>query len=330
MKKINKILFIICLFIILFTFTSCSLLSNDSYDDKPAVNKAGKDGETYIIDTNNIPSYNAVTEDNVAVVVAGIVMPSTVEITCTINFSYTYTYGTISFFGGGSTRSQTVSDYSSCQATGFIINEDGYVMTNAHVVTIENASSYRDLQYLGYEIYLNFADSDVKFSADVVDYDTTLDLAILKMDITSLENVPYVKFFKLTDPRTSDINSADAVKLYYGETAIAIGNANGYGISVTKGIVSAPFRAFTNKDNTVTYAIQTDAAINSGNSGGPLVNSYGAVMGINSFKVVTQTSEALGYAIPSYVVLGYLDNYNKTASKQVKYYTTVERSYLAD
>ena len=107
---------------------------------------------------------------------------------------------------------------------------------------------------------------------------------------------------------------------------VAIGNANGYGISVTQGVVSAPYRNFTSSGiNTV--AIQTDAAINEGNSGGPLANKYGAIIGINSFKTVTSTSESLGFAIPSYVVLSYIEEVNQDLNLNIKYYYTNERAY---
>lgn len=308
----NKCFLFLIILSLVFTITSCTNI-------KENINVSlGNSNQIYTIKDVDLKAYSTVTSDNCAVLVAQKVLPATVEITCTISYSYTYTYMT-GFFGG--THSQTVSDVSSSQATGFFINEEGYLLTNAHVVTIENESSYRDFKYLGREITINFADSSITFEASIIDYDTSLDLCILKTDPSKIENLKYVTFFNITNPYLSSYDEETAVKIYYGEIAIAVGNANGYGISVTKGVVSAPYRLF--KDGTETIkAIQTDAAINPGNSGGPLCNAYGHVIGINSFKVVTSSSESLGYAIPSYIVLGYLDNFNNTGKTNVKYYTT--------
>ena len=77
----------------------------------------------------------------------------------------------------------------------------------------------------------------------------------------------------------------------------------------------------------MTIAIQPDAAINSGNSCGPLCNKYGYVIGINSFKVVTSTSESLGYAIPTYVILDFIDAVNLNNGLSVKYYRTTANNY---
>ena len=134
----------------------------------------------------------------------------------------------------------------------------------------------------------------------------------------------FITFTSSKEYTLLNIGSIDDVSL--GDFAIAIGNANGYGISVTQGVVSAPYRNFTSSGiNTV--AIQTDAAINEGNSGGPLANKYGAVIGINSFKTVTSTSESLGFAIPSYIVMSYIDSVNSAKGLNINYYKTQERAY---
>ena len=211
-------------------------------------------------------------------------------------------------------------------AAAIIINEEGYVLTNAHVVNVSDDSKYNNLKYESYEIYLNYADSDVNFKAEVVTSDTSLDLAILKMDISNIENIKHAVFYNLTDPKSDEYQNEDAKKLYYGETCIAIGNANGYGISVTKGVISAPNRYFE-ESSVVIEAIQTDAAINPGNSGGPLCNMFGAVIGVNSFKIVTSTSENLGYAIPSNIIIRYIDDVNDKLKTNIKYYYTNSRSY---
>lgn len=318
MKKIFHILTLILCISLILTISSCSIFNNDN-----TTNLNSSTGNSYTINMPLINSYGNVDDSDVAAVVSSIVMPSTLEITCTINYSYLYSSGFNPF--GSSYR--TVTSSLTSRATGFIFNEDGYVLTNAHVVTLENEDEYRELKYLSRDIKLNYADSSTYFEAEIVDYDTTLDLCILRMNITDITNLSYVTFFNLTDPSTDEYNSSDAVKLYYGETAVAIGNAEGYGISVTRGVISAPVRYFRDGSN-ITKAIQTDAPINAGNSGGPLANAYGAVVGINSFKIVSSsTSESLGYAIPSYVVLKYIDNYNTNTSSNLKYYVTTNRAY---
>ncbi len=103
---------------------------------------------------------------------------------------------------------------------------------------------------------------------------------------------------------------------------IAVGNAYGYGIAVTQGVVSAPVRFFES-GSIVIQAIQTDAAINEGNSGGPLCNRWGAVVGITAFKIVSDTSENLGYAIPANVIMAFIDSLDA----KIAYSSTTLRTY---
>ena len=327
MNKYLKALSIILSLILLFTITSCNIISStgtditDISDKQPEKTNPESDGNKYILEDITIPDYEVVTTENVGVYVAAKVIPATVVITCNINFSYSQNY--FSFYGG--TRKQTYTSSATSQATGMVINEDGYIITNAHVVCIEGSSSYPDFEYVNRDVYVNYADSETQFPCTIITYNEDIDLCILKMDITNIENLQFVTYLKLTSPLSEDYKTNNnAVKLLYGEVAVAIGNANGYGISVTKGVVSAPVRQFTSSNKT-TLAIQTDTAINSGNSGGPLCDQYGNVIGVNSFKIVTSTSEGLGYAIPSYVVLEYIDNYNKASNAGIKYYTTNTR-----
>ncbi len=319
MKKNKNLLLIIVLLLSLLLFTGCSFFEG----------KEDNESSSYVIDAkyglslNEVENNGVIADSDIATVVASLVMPATVEIETTIKYSYTYGYG--GFFGGYSSR--TVTDSQSSKATGFFINSDGYLMTNAHVVCIENEKNYNNLQYLSRDIKINYADSDIQFEVEVVAYDEDLDLAILKMkDKNEIENIQYITFFNMTDPTSDEFYTDEAIKLYYGEMVVAIGNANGYGISVTSGVVSAPYRNFTSSGVSVA-AIQTDAAINEGNSGGPLANKYGAVIGINSFKTVTSTSESLGFAIPSYVIMKYIDYVANNKSIEIKYYVTNNRAY---
>lgn len=155
--------------------------------------------------------------------------------------------------------------------SGIIISSDGYIVTNNHVV--EGASSLK--------VTLNTME---EYDAKLVGTDPQTDLAVIKIEATGL---------------TSAVlgNSSD---VEVGELAIAIGNPLGQELAgtVTTGIISATNRQVTVDDVEYTL-LQTDAAINEGNSGGALVNAYGEVIGINSVKMASTGVEGLGFAIPS-------------------------------
>ena len=155
--------------------------------------------------------------------------------------------------------------------SGIIINADGYIVTNNHV--IENASSLK--------VILNNSE---EYAAKVIGTDPQTDLAVLKIEAG--KELPYATF-------------GDSADLKAGETAIAIGNPLGteFAGTVTKGVISALNRSVTVEGKQLTL-IQTDAAINPGNSGGALVNSYGEVVGINTVKISSGDVEGLGFAIP--------------------------------
>ncbi|MBN2540419.1 MAG: trypsin-like peptidase domain-containing protein [Bacilli bacterium] len=290
------------------TTTTAYTETDSSTTASSSVSNTATNDTLYQLSSDELASYLANLDTTDPVVAATIVMPSVVEITVEYEYSYTSTYRT-----PWGTTSDTVTNSATSEATGFFINSDGYLVTNAHVVSLTDYESYTDFQYLSRSVTFSFADSSDVYTASIVAYDTDLDLAVLKSD-TAFSNQNYLTFF--------GIDSNNDVTVYYGEDVIAVGNANGYGISVTSGVISAPLRYFEDGSNVI-EAIQTDAAINSGNSGGPLTNLYGAVVGINSFKIVTSTSESLGYAIPSNVVMNYLD------SLGIGYSVTTERAYLS-
>jgi serine protease Do len=137
--------------------------------------------------------------------------------------------------------------------SGFIISPEGHVVTNAHVV--EGA----------HEVIVTLSDRS-EMRAKVIGMDTNFDLALLKM--THDKPLPYVQW-------------GDAKKMRIGDWAIAIGNPLGLGGSVTLGIISYVGRSFISQQNSMGGLFQTDAAINMGNSGGPLFNVEGQVIGIN-------------------------------------------------
>lgn len=194
-------------------------------------------------------------------------MPATVAITSTYNTTYDvwgYQYGSEST-GGGS---------------GIIIGQKDdtlYIATNNHVV--EGAS----------KIMISFIDGS-EAEALIRGRNSSADLAVITVDASTLtkETLAAIKVAKLGD--------SDDVKV--GQMAIAIGNALGYGQSVTVGYISAKDREITVDANTTLTVLQTDAAINPGNSGGALININGEVIGINSAKFSKTDVEGIGYSIP--------------------------------
>lgn len=157
--------------------------------------------------------------------------------------------------------------------SGIIFSADGYILTNYHVVS--SAKQITVILYDGKEV-----------PAKVVNYDSSLDLAVIK--VTQSVKMPAVAEFG---------NSKD---LQVGDSVVAIGNPLGKNFlgTVTSGIVSAVNREIQTEDNKTHKFIQTDAAINAGNSGGPLINSKGQVVGINSAKISESGVEGLGFSIP--------------------------------
>ena len=174
------------------------------------------------------------------------------------------------------------------QGSGIIISENGYVVTNAHV--IGNSNKYN----------VTVVTSDHKeFTAKIIGFDTRTDLAVLKIDASGL--------------KSAEFGNSD--QLSVGASVLAIGNPGGleFSNSLTRGVVSALNRSLASMSSnsnasvhtTVKY-IQTDAAINPGNSGGALLNMYGQVIGINSSKA--SDYEGMGFAIPSNTVKTVVDD----------------------
>lgn len=186
-----------------------------------------------------------------------------------------------SFFqGGGVEREVKMS------GSGVILEKTKdylYMITNHHVI-----DGAKDLS-------VTFSD-DKTYKAEVVKYDENNDIAIIRVRIKDLD--------ESTLSEIKPIKIGDSNSLEIGESVVAIGNALGYGQSVTTGVVSAVNRNFAPKESldTKTY-IQTDAAINPGNSGGALLNMKGELVGINTAKIASSSIEGMGYAIPMARVL---------------------------
>ena len=225
---------------------------------------------------------------NTAVGVAQKVLPSIVG----INVSYSVTSP---FYGAQGTAE--------AQGSGVIISDNGYILTNNHVVNSSSGSSFYSLGEAN-KITVSLYNDDTEYDAKIVGTDEQTDLAVIKIDKDGLT--------------AAELGDSDSVQV--GEFCMAIGNPLGLGITVTDGIVSAVNREVTDSDNNTYEAIQTNAAINAGNSGGALVNSQGQVIGINTLKVSGEDVEGVGFAIPI--------NSTKDITDQLIQYNKVKRPYL--
>lgn len=223
---------------------------------------------------------------NTAVFAANKILPSIVGIEVT----YTATSNSIFGFGMPSTSTATAT------GSGIIISEDGYILTNNHVVDTSSSNSsysYYDLSdATSVKVKLNNATygDDATFDAKIVGKDSQTDLAVLKIDKTNLTAAEF----------------ADSSEAVVGEFVMAVGSPLGLDTTVTQGIISAVNREVESDGNKY-ICIQTDAAINSGNSGGALVNSDGKVVGINTLKLSGTGVEGIGFAIPINSTLDIID-----------------------
>ncbi len=211
---------------------------------------------------NAITNKYEITEtDSPVVAISAKVSPSVVGIKVTYSHE---------IFRGFSTEAEG-------EGSGIIYSEDGYIVTNYHV--IEEAISDTDAK-----VEVALEGSEEWIAATIVGYDKITDLAVVKIEKTGLQ--------------AAEFGTSSDLKV--GDIAVAIGNPLGqeFAGTVTSGIVSALNRTITTDGRTYEL-IQTDAAINTGNSGGALANSKGQVVGINTVKIVATGVEGIGFAIPS-------------------------------
>ena len=192
---------------------------------------------------------------------------------------------------GGRRQRQVQTPKRVAAGSGVIISADGYIVTNNHVVD-------------GADELLVTLNDNKEYSARIIGADATTDLALIKIDG---KNLPAIQ-----------IANSDDVKV--GEWVLAVGNPLGLNNTVTAGIVSAKARSMQ-EPGKVTSMIQTDAAINQGNSGGALVNTAGALIGINAM-IYSQTGSNIGYgfAIPTSIMNKVVDD--------IKKYGTVQRAMI--
>lgn len=235
---------------------------------------SGKEDNSKQVNSSNLTKTSSVVTSDVSGVVEN-VMPSLVSIT---NMSVQEVQ---SFFGGYQTQE------SESAGSGIIVSQNDdelLIVTNNHVV--EGSRT----------LTVTFADG-TSMEANIKGTDADYDLAVI--------SVPMSEISDDTMDAIAVATLGDSTKLSIGEPAIAIGNALGYGQSVTTGVISAIDRESTTVDETTgetsssgVKLIQTDAAINPGNSGGALINANGEVIGINSSKLAGTMVEGMGYAIP--------------------------------
>jgi putative serine protease PepD len=166
--------------------------------------------------------------------------------------------------------------------TGFAVSKDGYILTNAHVVA-QNAVTAGSVKV----VFKDGGSGMTTVDAAVVGVDETSDVALLKVDPAKA-------------PDLKPLTLGDSAAVQPGEAVVAIGNPLGFDFSVTSGIVSAVHRNLQSPNGSVIpNGIQTDAAINSGNSGGPLFDASGSVIGINE-QIASESggNQGLGFAVP--------------------------------
>jgi S1-C subfamily serine protease len=185
--------------------------------------------------------------------------------------------GTPDIFGGGGGQGQ---------GSGFVISEEGEILTNAHVVTDADAAGAQSGPlHEAREVYVQFADLN-QVEADIVGFDPFADVALLRVDPEGLDLHPL------------PLGSENDVEV--GEGVAAIGSPFGQEQSLSVGIVSASDRSIESLSSfRIDGAIQTDASINPGNSGGPLIDAAGEVVGINQqIQTASGGSEGVGFAVP--------------------------------
>lgn len=282
-RKITKVIAVIG-FAIIFGFVSSVVFLSTSYVGTNVLGLNKNSKSNVKATTTSVTKSSSVVTSDVSSIVDE-VMPSVVAIT---NMSVQEVQN---FWG------QTSQYQSESCGTGIIIaktDNELLIVTNNHVIADSET------------LTVTF-DDDTSVDADVKGTDSEHDLAVIAVPLDQIPSETMDKIAVAT--------LGDSTALQVGEPAIAIGNAMGYGQSVTTGVISAVNRESTTTDEqtgetegTGVKLIQTDAAINPGNSGGPLVNANGEVIGINSSKLASTTVEGMGYAIPISDVSDIIDN----------------------
>ena len=200
------------------------------------------------------------------------------------------------FFGYNRVRPREIRQTLQSLGSGFIIDPAGYIVTNQHVV--ERAA----------DLKIHVTTNDGKtYNAHYIAGDDKTDLAFIKIDAETA--FPFISLDNISPN-------------LLGQTVIVVGNAVGYGSSISRGVLSAVKRDITVDDTEYKGLVQTDAAINPGNSGGPVIDLSGRLVGISSAKMAFTPqgvpTQGMGFAIPAEVVRDSVNQFKKVAQKQAK------------
>ena len=249
---------------------------------------SSKNSNNGYVDQNLLSNYS-----DTSVYAANKILPSIVGIKVEYNVN-----SLLSMFGR-----QTQTSTATASGSGIIISDDGYILTNNHIVATSASESYYEISEAT-KVTVTLFNDETEYEAKIVGKDEQTDLAVIKIEKTGLSKAEF----------------ADSDNIKVGEFAMAVGNPLGLQSSITCGVISAVNREVTDSDGKKFTLIQTDAAINSGNSGGALVNNEGKVIGINTLKLSGTGIEGMGFAIPI--------NSTTDITSQLIQYNKVKRPYI--
>lgn len=227
-----------------------------------------------------------------SVYAANKILPSIVGIKIEYNVTSMF-----SMFGNKQSSTATAT------GSGIIISDDGYILTNNHVVSSSESDSYYQVSEAT-KVTVTLFNDETEYEAKIVGTDDQTDLAVIKIEKTGLTKAEF----------------ADSDSIKVGEFAMAVGSPLGLQSTITCGVISAVNRNVTDSDGKTYNLIQTDAAINAGNSGGALVNSEGKVVGVNTLKLTGDNVEGMGFAIPI--------NSTTDITSQLIQYSKVKRPFI--
>ena len=251
-------------------------------------NTSSSNLSTGYVNQNSLSNYS-----DTSVFAANKILPSIVGIKVEYNVNSMF-----SMFGR-----QAQTSTATATGSGIIISEDGYILTNNHIVATTSSESYYEVSEAT-KVTVTLFNDETEYEAKIIGKDEQTDLAVIKIEKSGLSKAEF----------------ADSDSIKVGEFAMAVGNPLGMQSSVTCGIISAVNREVTESDGKKFTLIQTDASINAGNSGGALVNSEGKVVGINTLKLSGTGIEGMGFAIPI--------NSTTDITSQLIQYSKVKRPYI--
>lgn len=269
-------------------FTPNTIIQSEKYNENGNSNQEEKNNQNQPVVANDISLSNY---SETGINVANKVLPSIVGIK--VEFSVNSIFY----------RSLDMSNKAEAQGSGILISEDGYILTNNHIINSSSNSSFYEVGKAT-KVSVFLYNDKTEYEAKVVGTDEQTDLAVIKIEKNGLT--------------AAELGDSDAVQV--GEFSMAIGNPLGLQSSVTAGMISAVNREVPDSDGKTYKLIQTDAAINSGNSGGALVNSKGQVIGVNTLKLSGTGVEGMGFAIPI--------NSTKDIYSQLIQYNKVKRPFI--